>query len=93
MDQVIRIFFAEIFDAEVVDDKGEGDIMRHMLPEGRVVGDMHISKLGEVYFQPVIGDVAGLFVTRHAFADLHIDPAFGVDEAAQVVLFNDLVRE
>ena len=31
--------------------------------------------------------------TRHAFADLRIDPAVGADKAAQVVLFDDLVME
>ena len=50
LDQVIRIFFADIFDAEVVNNKELGDVMRHMLPEGRGVGDRSISKLGEVDF-------------------------------------------
>ena len=31
--------------------------------------------------------------TRHAFTDLHIDPAVGADKAAQVVLFDDIFRE
>ena len=31
--------------------------------------------------------------TRHAFTDLHIDPAVGADKDAQVVLFDDLVME
>ena len=50
-------------------------------------------KLGEVDFQPVIGNVAGLFETRHAFVDLHIDPSVREDESEQVVLLNDLIRE
>ena len=44
-------------------------------------------------FQPVIVDAAGLFETRHAFADLHIYPAVGVEEAVQAVLFDNLVKE
>ena len=44
-------------------------------------------------FQPVIGDESGLFETRNDFSDIHIDPAVRADEAAQVVLLNDLVRE
>ena len=44
-------------------------------------------------FQPVIGNAAGLFDTRHAFANLHIDPDVWADEAAQVVMFDDIVRE
>ena len=50
LDQVIHIFFANIFDAEVVNNKGLGDVMRHMLLEGRGVGDRRISKLGKVDF-------------------------------------------
>ena len=29
---MISIFFSEIFDTEVVDNKGESDVARHMLP-------------------------------------------------------------
>ena len=90
---MITILFAKIFDAKVVDNKGEGDVTRHMLPESGGTGDSRISKLGKVDFQPVIGDAEGLFETRHDFADLHIDPAVEADKAAQVVLLDDLVRE
>ena len=90
---MISIFFAGIFDAEVVDDKEEGDVTRRMITEGRCAGDRRISKLGEVYFQLVIGDAVRLFETWHAFADLCIDPAVGADEAVQVVLFDDIVQE
>ena len=93
LDRVISIFFADIFDAEVVNDKGEVDVTCRMLPEGRSAGDRRMSKLGEVDFQPFIGDADGLFDTQHAFEDLRIDPAVGADEAAQVVLQDDLVRE
>ena len=93
LDQAISILFADIFDAKVVNDKGEGDVTHHMLTESRGTGDRHISKLGEVYFKPFIGDGDGFFETRCAFTDLHIDPAVGADEATQVVLFNDLVQE
>ena len=41
-------------------------------------------------FQPVIGDEAGLFETRHDFSDIHIDPAVRAYEAAQVVLLNQI---
>ena len=90
---MIIIFFADIFDAEVFDDKGEYNVTRRMLPEVGAAGDRSISKLGEVDIQPVIGNAAGLFETRHAFANLHIDPAVGADEAAQVVLFDDFIQE
>ena len=90
---MIRIFFANIFDAKVVNNKEEGDVTHLMLPEGRVAGDRRISKLGDVEFQPVIGNAVGLFETRHDFADLHIDPVVGADKVVQVVLINDLVRE
>ena len=34
-----------------------------------------------------------MFETRHAFADIHIDPAVRANEAVRVVLFDDLVEE
>ena len=75
-------FLNDIFDAKFVNDKGEGDVMRRMLPEGGSAGDRRISKLGEVNFKPVIDHVSVLFENRHAFADLFIDPAVGAHEAA-----------
>ena len=93
LDQVITIFFAKTIDTKVVDYKVEGDVTRHMLPDGRGVGYRRIAKLGKVDFEMVIGDAAGLFETWHAFVDLHIDPSVGADETAQVVLFDNLVRE
>ena len=75
---MIRIFFADIFDTKVVNDKRDGDVPRRMLPEGRGAGDRRIYKLGEVDFQPVIGDADGLFETRHAFADLHVRPGCAI---------------
>ena len=93
LDQMISIFFSKIFDAKVVDNKGESDVMRRMLPKVWGTGDRCISKLGKVYFQPVVGDADGLFGTRNAFADLHIYPDVRAEKAAQVVLLNDLVRE
>ena len=47
---MISIFFANIFDAELVDAKGEGDVTRHMLPEGGGAGGRRISKMGKLDF-------------------------------------------
>ena len=58
---MISIFFSDVFDAKVVNDKGEIDVTRRMLPEGGGVGGRRISKLGEVGFQRVIGNADGLF--------------------------------
>ena len=58
---MISILFPDKFDANVVNNKGESDVTRHMFPEGGGAGDRHISKLGEVDFQPVIGDATSLF--------------------------------
>ena len=50
LDQVISIFFADILDTEVVDNKVEGDVTRRILLEGRDAGDRRIFKLGQVDF-------------------------------------------
>ena len=56
LDQVVSILFVDVFDAEVFEDKGEGDVTRRILTEGRGAGDRRISKLGKVDFQTFIGD-------------------------------------
>ena len=93
MDQIINIFFSDIFDAEVVDDKEKSDVTRHMLPEGGGAGDRRTSKLGEIDFEPFIGNAAGLFETWNAFADMHLDTSVRAYKTVQVVFLNDLVWE
>ena len=46
--------------------------------------------MGEVTFESVVGDAAGLLEARHAFSDQEVDPAIGT-ERAEAVLFNDFV--
>ena len=53
---MISIFFSDIFDAEVVNDKEESDVTCRMLPKGGGAGDRRIYKLGKVGFQTFIGD-------------------------------------
>ena len=48
------------------------------------------SELGEVSFESVVGDAAGLLEAGHAFSDLEVDPAVGT-ERAEATLFNYFV--
>ena len=61
-----------------------------MLPQHRGSGYRDEFKLGEVSFESVVGDAAGLLEAGNDFSDLKVDPAVGT-ERAEAVLFNDFV--
>ena len=61
-----------------------------MLPQRRGSGYRGETELGEVSFESVVGDAAGLIEAGHAFSDLEVDPAVGI-ECAEAVMFNDFV--
>ena len=59
-EEVQGMFFAFVFDAEVVDDEGEGDGSGVVAPERWGEGDWVVSRFGEVSGEAVVGDLAGL---------------------------------
>ena len=61
-----------------------------MLPQFRGSGYRGKTELGEVSFESVVGDAAGLLGAGHVFSDIEVDLAFGT-ERAKAVMFNDLV--
>ena len=61
MDEMVSIFFADVFDTEVVNHEGEKDIFGGMLPKRRGLRDMGVAKLGKVDLEPIICNTAGLF--------------------------------
>ena len=61
-----------ILDAEVVDDKGEGDVAGGMAPKGWGVANRGVTVGGKMKDKPVVGDAACLFEARHALSLIHI---------------------
>ena len=61
-----------------------------MLPQRRGSGYRGKTELGEVSFESVVGDAAGLLEARHAFSGLEVDLAVGT-EHAEAILFNYFV--
>ena len=67
---MISIFFSDVFDAKVVNDKGEKDGLGVVLLHRWVSWHRGEAELGEVSFESVVGDAAGLLEAGHAFLDL-----------------------
>ena len=55
------MLFADIFDAEIIDDESKRDGASVMEPEGRGSGSWSVAILGEMNGKSVIRDTAGLF--------------------------------
>ena len=87
---MVGVLFSGVLDAKVVYDEGEKYGFGVVLPQCRGYGYRGKTELGELSFESVIGDAAGLLETGHAFSDLEVDPAVRT-ERAEAVLFNDFV--
>ena len=70
LDEVIVFFIANVFDPKVNNNEGANDGLGGVLPERRGSGNRGEAKMGEVSFEPVVGNAAGLFEAGHSFSDL-----------------------
>ena len=70
LDEVVGVFLADVFDPKAIDDEGENDGLGGVPQEHRGSGNRGEDKVGEVSFEPVVGDAAGLFEAGHAFSDV-----------------------
>ena len=70
LDEVVGVLFANVLDPKVINDKVENDGLGGVLPERRGSGNRGKAKMGEVSFESVVGDAAGLFEAGHAFSDI-----------------------
>ena len=87
------MILANVLNAKIIDDKGKIDGASVVGPQGRSDGDGAIAVLGKVGGELIIGDTTGLFQPRHAFSDLHVNPAIGGGKRAQGVFVEDFVRD
>ena len=77
LDDMVSSFFADLFDTEVINHKGETYFFCGMLPKGRGSRDGGLEKLGKVDLEPIVCNAAGLFQDWHAFADIQVHPYVG----------------
>ena len=67
LDEVVGVFLANVLEPKVINDEGENDGFGGVLPEREGSGNRGEAKVGEVSFEPVVEDAAGLFEAGHAF--------------------------
>ena len=70
LDEVVGVLFADVLDPKVINGEGEKDGLGGVIPESRGSGNRGEATMGEVSFESVVGDAAGLFEAGHAFSDL-----------------------
>ena len=70
LDEVVGVLLAGVLDSKFINDEGENDGLGGLLPERSCSENRGETKMGEVSFQLVVGDVAGFFEAGRAFSDL-----------------------
>jgi hypothetical protein len=92
-EEVLGMLGANVFDAEIVNDEGEGDGTSGVGPKRGGAGNRGVAKLGETKGEAIVGDVTGLFEAGHPLPDLHVDPSIGGGKSCQIVLLDDFSRK
>ena len=72
---MVRRVLADVLDTKIVNHKGEEDVFGGIFPKGTNSSDGKVAKLGKVYLEPIVRDVAGLFQAWHAFVDIQVYPS------------------
>ena len=67
LDEVVSVLLANVFYPKVINDEGENDGLGGMLPERRDSGNRGEAKMGEMSFEPVVGNTTSLFEDGNAF--------------------------
>ena len=89
---MVRRVLSDVLDTEIVDHKGEADVLSGMFPKGRGPSDRGVAKLCKVYLEPIVRDAAGLFQAWHVFVDLQVYPSIRC-KLEEVLLGYDFLRE
>ena len=70
LDEVVGVLLAYVLEPKLINDEGENDGLVGVLPERRDSEHRGEAEMGEVRFELVVGNAAGLLETRHAFLDI-----------------------
>ena len=69
---IVRVY---VFDTKVVNYETKSDVACRVVAEAWCVVGREVSKLGEVLYKAVMGDLAGLGEDVHSLADIDNDVA------------------
>lgn len=89
VDEVLSMMFADVLDAEVVNDESEGDRAFGVGEETGSVLSGDVAVLGKVGLEASVGEYAGLWEAVHAHADFNHDHVV-VDKGRKIVLVHDV---
>jgi hypothetical protein len=79
---------AGCFDAKIVDDKAEGDVTPHVMPQTWHVLTLIVASDGKAFFEEFVCKDAGLWEPIHTLANFDIYPSIGVNNFIEIVFVN-----
>jgi hypothetical protein len=80
--QVLRIGFGSVFDAEIIDDKCEGEGLGVVLPETGYDWDGSISMGFKELGEAIVCNAAGLEKAIHAYSNFYMNETEGMGQSS-----------
>jgi hypothetical protein len=90
---VFESSFADIFDSKIVKNETESCAACAMAPETGGAIDRVVIVGGEVCFELLVGNNAGLLQSIHASPDFDVDPAVWSGDVFEFVLIDDFLGD
>ena len=88
LDEMVGMFFADVFDAKVVHDEAKTDWTPFVAPEAGCVADRCVAIGAKETGQLLFGEDAGVRKTIHAASHLDVDSSI-VDKVLEFVVHDD----
>jgi hypothetical protein len=77
--------------AKVVNNKVEGDVTPHVMPQSRRVLTLIVASDGKAFFGEFVCKDAGLWEPIHTLSNFNIYPSDGVDYLGEIVFVDDFL--
>jgi len=90
---VVHVLYVGDFNTEIVDDEAENNTLPDVTPEARGVLALVVALCGQLLFEELVGDDAGLGEAVHSFLNFNVHPSLFVDQVPEFVFFNDFFRD
>jgi hypothetical protein len=85
---MLHVGHAGHFDAKVVNDKAEGDVTPHVMPQSRCLLTLIVASDGKAFLKEFVCKDASLWEPVHALLNFNIYPSIGVNNVGEIIFVN-----
>jgi hypothetical protein len=90
---MFHVGYAGCLDDKVVNNKEEGDVMPHVMPQSRRVLTLIVASDGKVFLKEFVRKDASLWEPVHTLSNFYMYPSIGVNNFGEIVFVDDFLEK